>query len=88
MMVFCFLMGIGNFAMHRAVAESGHPFIEDTKLYFGPYFGRNTSYALEFAVLLAAMLLAQAGSLLVFLAYFAYTALNILATWLLLSGRV
>ena len=38
LLVFCFLMGIANFAMHKAVAESGHPFVEDTKRYFGSHF--------------------------------------------------
>jgi hypothetical protein len=57
-LIAAFLLGIANFAMHKAVVESGHPFVEDTKLYFGRHFGRNGSYFLEFGILLGAMLFA------------------------------
>lgn len=87
LVVFCFLMGIANFAMHKAVAESGHPFVEDTKRYFGKHFSPYGSYALELALLLGAMLLAHEGSMWVMLLYWGYTAMNGIATWLLLSGR-
>lgn len=87
-LIACFFLGIGNFAMHKAVVESGHPFVEDTKLYFGKHFGRNGSYALEFVILLGAMLLAHDGTFWIALAYIAYTSMNGLAAWLLLSGRV
>jgi hypothetical protein len=87
-LLLCFLLGIANFAMHKAVVESGHPFVEDTKLYFGQHFGKHGSYAIEFVILAAAMLFANAGSLLIVLFYLGYTALNMLATYLLLSGKV
>ncbi|MEP7348323.1 MAG: hypothetical protein ABI668_00040 [Sphingorhabdus sp.] len=87
MLVLCFLMGVANFAMHKAVAESGHPFVEDTKLYFGRYFGRYGSYGIEFAVLTAAMLFAHEGYAIIAFFYWIYTGMNALATWLLLSGR-
>lgn len=87
-LIACFFLGIGNFAMHKAVVESGHPFVEDTKLYFGKHFGRNGSYALEFVILLGAMLLAHDGTFWIALVYIAYTFMNGLAAWLLLSGRV
>ncbi len=86
-LIFVFLMGVANFAMHKAVAESGHPFVEDAKLYFGSHFGRNASYAIELLMLIGAMLFAYEGSLLITLFYWAYTGMNALATWLLLSGR-
>jgi len=86
-LVFCFFMGIANFAMHRAVAESGHPFVEDTKRYFGTYFGRYSSYAIELFMLTGAMLFAYEGSLIIAFVYWAYTGMNGIATWLLLSGR-
>lgn len=85
--IFCFLMGIANFAMHKAVAESGHPFVEDTKRYFGKHFGRYSSYGIELLMLIGAMLFAQEGSLIIVFIYWAYTGMNGLATWLLLSGR-
>jgi hypothetical protein len=87
-LIAAFLLGIANFAMHKAVVESGHPFVEDAKLYFGRHFGRNGSYFLEFGILLGAMLFAHSGSTLVLGLYAAYTAFNALAAWLLLSRRL
>jgi hypothetical protein len=86
-LIACFLMGIGNFAMHKAVVESGHPFIEDTALYFGRYFGRG-GYAVEFIILSGAMLMAHGGSGWMALGYFCYTLCNAIAAWLFLSGRM
>jgi hypothetical protein len=87
-LIAAFLLGIANFAMHKAVIESGHPFVEDTKVYFGRHFGRNGSYLLEFGILLGAMLLAYSGSMLVIGLYAAYTSFNAIAAWLLLSRRL
>ncbi len=87
-LIVSFLLGIANFAMHKAVVESGHPFVEDTKLYFGKHFGRNGSYALEFGILLGAMLLSHWGSGLILVFYALYTVFNGIAAWLLLSRRL
>lgn len=87
LLVFCFLMGIANFAMHKAVAESGHPFVEDTQRYFGKHFSPYGSYGIELVLLIAAMWFANEGSLLISLFYWAYTGMNGIATWLLLSGK-
>jgi hypothetical protein len=87
-LLICFVLGVGNFAMHKAVVESGHPFVEDTKLYFGRHFGRHGSYAIEFVILASAMIFATSGSLIVVLFYTGYTLLNMLAAYLLLSGKV
>lgn len=87
MLILCFLMGIGNFAMHAAVVDSGHPFVEDTKLYFGRYFGKYASYAIELVILISAMLFAQWGSTVVVFVYGGYTVLNGIAAWLLFSRR-
>ena len=86
--ILCFAFGIANFAMHKAVIESGHPFVEDTKLYFGRYLGKQGSYVLEFGILLSALFFAQDGSLLAAAFYGVYTLMNLLATWLLMSGRM
>jgi hypothetical protein len=86
-LIVCFFLGISNFAMHKAVVESGHPFVEDTKLYFGRYFGRNGSYAIEFVILAGAMLMAFGGTGWIVIVYLLYTAFNALAAWLLLSHR-
>lgn len=87
LLVFCFLMGIANFAMHKAVAESGHPFVEDTKRYFGKHFSPYGSYAIELALLIGAMLFAHEGWIWIAVLYWGYTGMNGIATWLLLSGR-
>jgi hypothetical protein len=87
-LIICFFLGIGNFALHRAVVESGHPFVEDTKIYFGRHIGRNASYILELGVLAGAMILSHGGALSALLAYMLYSAMNGVAAWLLLSGRV
>jgi hypothetical protein len=87
-MLFCFFMGIANFAMHRAVLESRHPFVEDTKLYFGQHIGRNTSYVLEYLVLTAAMLFAFDGSIFALALYIGYTSMNAIAAYMLTNGRV
>jgi hypothetical protein len=83
----CFILGVANFCMHKAVAESGHPFVEETKLYFGRHFGPYGSYAIELALLIGAMWLANTDSLAVSLLYAAYTAVNGVATWMLLSNK-
>lgn len=87
-LIACFFMGIGNFAMHKAVVESGHPFVEDAKHYFGRHFGRSGSYILEFALLTGAMLMAHSGAWWFAAIYLAYTVCNALSAWLLLSGRI
>ena len=73
--------------MHKAVAESGHPFVEESKRYFSRHFGPYGSYAIELALLIGAMWLANAGSLAASLLYAAYTAINGVASWLLLSNK-
>jgi hypothetical protein len=87
-LIACFFMGVGNFAMHKAVVESGHPFVEDTKRYFGRHFGRSGSYILEFALLTGAMLMAYGGSGWFAAIYLGYTLSNALSAWLLLSGKI
>jgi hypothetical protein len=87
LLIVCFVMGVGNFAMHKAVSESGHPFVEETKLYFSPNFSPYGSYAIELALLIGALWFAHDGSLAVALTYGVYTGINAVATWLLLSGR-
>jgi hypothetical protein len=87
-LLLCFFLGIANFAMHRAVLESRHPFVEDSKLYFGRHIGRHGSYVLEFLILAGAMVFAGSGSILIAAFYGVYTAFNAVAAWLLLSRRI
>jgi hypothetical protein len=88
LLIICFFLGVANFFMHKAVTESGHSFVEDAKRYFGAYFGPYGSYAIELVLLIGAMWLANEQYLAVLLMYAAYTAINGVATWMLLSDRV
>lgn len=84
---FIFLLGVGNFALHRAVLESGHPMLSQMPSFISMLGGRLTFVA-EFLVLLAAMLLAANGWTGFALAYLVYSSLNALAAWLILTDRV
>jgi hypothetical protein len=84
---FVFLLGIGNFALHRAVLGSGHPALEKMG-WLTRGFGGQASLVLEFVLLLAALLLAAAGHPGWAWVYFSYSALNALAAWLILSRRM
>jgi len=85
--LFVFLLGIGNFTLHRAVIESGHPLVTQMAWLVNLLGGRG-SLALEFALLLAAMLLVASGHPAWAWAYLGYSALNGVSAWLLLSGRM
>ena len=82
-----FLLGIANFAMHGAVIHSGHPLLSQKRWYLHRLGGRVT-LATEFLLLLAALLLATDGWLWVAWLYFAYSLLNGVAVWLILTRRV
>jgi hypothetical protein len=82
-----FLLGIGNFAAHQAVLQSRHPLLGQVPFYFH-LLGGKFSLAVEFLMLLGAMLMVAQGSLGWALFYGAYTAVNGLAAWLILSRRV
>lgn len=82
-----FLLGIVNFALHRAVLESGHPLLGQATWLFGGR-GLRISLLLEFVMLAGAMLLAAEGASGWAWSYAAYSALNGVSAWLILSGRV
>lgn len=86
-LLFIFLLGIGNFALHKAVLESGHPLLGQMPWFVHKLGGRIT-LATEFLVLLAALLLAANGWPGLAWAYLAYTGLNAIAAWLILTDRV
>lgn len=80
------LLGMANFALHRAVLESAHPLLART-----PWFrmlGGKFSLSLEFVMLLGAALLAGEGVALWVWLYAGYTLANAGSAWLILSGRV
>ena len=82
-----FVLGIANFALHRAVLESGHPMLAQIP-WFATRQGRLVAMAIEFLVLLAAMLMAANGFPELAWGYLIYTCINALSGWLILSGRV
>ncbi|MDD3797673.1 MAG: hypothetical protein PHE36_00675 [Novosphingobium sp.] len=82
-----FLLGIGNFAMHKAVLESGHPLLGQMP-WFVHMLGGRVSMMTEFLVLLAAMLLVANGSPGWGAAYLLYSGVNAVATWLIVTRRV
>ncbi|MDJ0978501.1 MAG: hypothetical protein QNI87_08180 [Erythrobacter sp.] len=86
LVVFVAILGVVNFALHRAVLESDHPLLSQMPDFLGSIGGRLSLIA-EFAVLLAAMLLTANGWPELAWAYLAYSALNGMAAWLVLRRR-
>jgi hypothetical protein len=82
-----FILGIVNFALHKAVMESGHPLLGQMPWFVQTMGGRLTM-ATEFMVLLAAMILVANGWPGLVWAYFLYSGLNALAAWLIFSDRL
>lgn len=85
--VMIFVMGVGNFAMHRAVFESGHPLLARFSG-GGRLLGKRVALAVEFLVLVLALMLASNGWPGFAWAYLAYTGVNAVAVWLICSGKV
>ncbi len=84
---FTFLLGLGNFALHKAVLESRHPLLA-TAPWFVHLLGGRISLVTEFLLLLGALLLVAEGHPGWGWAYLAYSVLNGFAGWLILSRRV
>jgi hypothetical protein len=86
-----FVLGVGNFALHKAVLESRHPMLGPL-LRHAPRplraLGGRATLLVEFAILLGAMLLAGLGNPGWTWVYAGYTGLNALAAWLILTRRV
>lgn len=80
-----FLLGVGNFALHKAVLESSHPLLRRMP---SLVLGGRASLLAEFIVLLGALLLVGNGYARWALAYLCYTAFNAVAAWLILSRRI
>jgi len=85
--VMVFLLGIGNFALHRAVLESRHPLVERLTGNGRPLFGR-MSMAAEFVALLTALLLVANGHEWWSWAYLGYSLFNAVSGWLILTRRI
>lgn len=81
-----FLLGIGNFAMHKAVLESRHPVVELMPRIFVAR-GGVASLAVDYAILLAVLLLVANGQHAWSWAYVIYSVSNAIAAWLILGSR-
>jgi hypothetical protein len=85
--LFVFLLGVGNFALQRAVLSSRHPVLREMRWLVEGLGGR-ASLLLEFVLLFVALLLVAGGHPGWAWAYLAYSVLNALAAWLILSRRI
>jgi hypothetical protein len=81
-----FVLGTLNFALHRAVLESGHPLLGQVPWFFHMLNGR-FSLVVEFGMLLAAMLMTASGAALWTWGYGCYSLANVLGAWLILTDR-
>lgn len=84
---FAFLLGIGNFAWHRAVIESGHAMVAEmppAQLSFLRY----GTMAFEFVLLCGALFMAFAGAGYWVWLYAAYSFINGGAAWLIVTRRI
>lgn len=86
-LVAIFLLGIANFALHRAVIESRHPLLGKSP-WFVHQLGGRVTFATEFLLLFAALLLAVQGWAWIAWVYAGYAMLNAVAAWLILTRRV
>ncbi len=82
-----FMLGIGNFALNRAVFDSRHPLFARLPAK-SQVLGRRVALFTEFVVLLVALMLSVKGWPGFAWAYAGYTALNGFAAWLILRRRV
>lgn len=86
-LIITFLLGIGNFALHKAVLESGHPLYARLSLHDRTMAGR-FSMGVEFVVLVAALVLAGKGLPWALIGYLCYSLLNAVSAWLITGGRL
>ena len=82
-----FLLGVGNFALHRALLDSGHPLLAQMP-WLTHALTRNLSLRVELLILVGGLLLVSRGLVWGALAYLCYSLLNAISAWLILSGRV
>ncbi len=83
-----FLCGIANFALHKATMESDHPMALQMRAAFSRFMGGYGSYMLEFLILLSALSFAAMDWAIAMPAYLVYTAMNALAGWAILTGKL
>lgn len=86
-LVVVFILGVANFALHKAVLSSGHPLLQDPAWRMLPRDGR-VSLALEFIFLVAALLIASRGYQIGMWLYVIYSGFNAVAGYLLLTRKI
>lgn len=86
-MIAIFLLGVGNFAWHRAVMESDHPMMAALSRSTREAM-RWSSLALEFVLLCVALYAATRGAGYWLWGYALYSAMNGTAAWLVASRRI
>lgn len=82
-----FLLGIGNFTLHKAVLASEHPLLGRVPWFFH-LLGGKFSLSVEFLMLLGALLMVQQGAHGWTWFYAGYSGVNAVSAWLILTGRV
>ncbi|TIX49124.1 hypothetical protein [Alteraurantiacibacter aquimixticola] len=82
-----FLLGIANFACHRAVLASGHPLVRQF-LGRGGVMRPEVTLALEFVILLVALLVVANGHTGWGWAYALYSIGNGVSAWVILTNRI
>lgn len=82
-----FLLGLGNFAWHTAVIQSGHRMISDVQP-ASLRIIRLISLSLEFMLLCLALYAVKSGHTAWVWAYTSYSAINGGAAWLIVSRRI
>ena len=87
LVIVLFLLGIGNFAVHKAVLQSGHPMLDALPSFYKSGGGL-LSLWFEFLLLLVAMLLGANGYAGMGAAYAIYSVFNFGTAWMVLTGRI
>jgi hypothetical protein len=87
-LVLLFLLGIGNFAMHKAVIESRHALLGRMPWFVHMLGGRRLGFGVEFILLLGSMLMVSQGATGWLWGYAIYSLANAAAAWLILSNRI
>ena len=87
-LVILFVLGIGNFALHKAVIESRHSLLGRMPWFVHKLGGRRFAFAVEFLMLLGLMLMVGEGAIGWAWGYAIYSLANGAAAWLILHDRV
>ena len=86
-LIVLFFLGVANFAMHRAVQDSGHPLLSQAPWFFSA-LGGWFSLSVEFVMLAGCMLMAASGTPGWVWGYLVYSVTNGCAAWLILNRRI